>query len=232
MDRNHTRATIYLTLMILVGLLLACNISTPAPGDETLTPVPPPTEPAAGPTAPLPSPLPTSGGCQAYSPDFAFVTGATEVYPVPSLAEPAPRQWFTDPVFGTCLVRVTDRARDPVSRRRLSPGSRTSTRGCSPSTPMAAASWCAAPRHCGTCTTPRRSSPWANCPLEDEPRWDADDPDLLYYSDETRLMAYDVRDRRAEPSPRLCRATCPARTSRPCGRATRAAPRATAATGA
>ena len=31
---------------------------------------------------------------------------------VPTLAEPAPRQWFTDPTFDTCLVRVTDRAND------------------------------------------------------------------------------------------------------------------------
>jgi hypothetical protein len=32
------------------------------------------------------------------------------------LGEPTARQWFTDPTFGTCLVRVTDRAHD------LSPG--------------------------------------------------------------------------------------------------------------
>jgi hypothetical protein len=35
--------------------------------------------------------------------------------------------------------------------------------------------------------------PLGQLPLAVEPRWDASNPDLLYYSDETRLMAYNVR---------------------------------------
>ena len=34
--------------------------------------------------------------------------------------------------------------------------------------------------------------PLAELPLVVEPRWDAQDPDLVYYSDETRLMSYHV----------------------------------------
>ena len=35
--------------------------------------------------------------------------------PAPDLAEPAARSPFRDPVFGTCLVRVTDRQADLTS---------------------------------------------------------------------------------------------------------------------
>jgi hypothetical protein len=35
-----------------------------------------------------------------------------DVYQTPQLAEPEPRQPFRDPIFGTCLVRVTDRKSD------------------------------------------------------------------------------------------------------------------------
>ncbi len=137
---------------------------------------------------------PPSGVCPAYPSDFTFITG-TEVYPVPDLAEPAPRQWFTDPTFGTCLVRVTDRAND------LSPGdtstglkneyarvqsfnadgSRVLVRGTD-------LTWYLYdPQTLGP--------PLAELPLVVEPRWDSNDPDLIYYSDldEKRLMSYNVQ---------------------------------------
>ena len=192
MNRNHTRPTSYLMLMILVGLLLACNISTPTPNGETSTPVPPPTEPTAGPTAPQPSPPPASDGCLAYPPGFAFVTGTTEVYPMPALAEPAPRQWFTDPTFGACLVRVTDRANDP-SPDDPSPGlvneyARVQSFNADGSRLLAHGAdgaW--------YLYDAQTLLPLGQLPLEVEPRWDADDPNVLYYSDETRLMSYDVQ---------------------------------------
>ena len=34
--------------------------------------------------------------------------------------------------------------------------------------------------------------PVGQLPIWHEPRWDADDPDLLYYSEETRLMSYRI----------------------------------------
>jgi hypothetical protein len=36
--------------------------------------------------------------------------------------------------------------------------------------------------------------PLTQIPIGDEPRWDSRDPDVLYYSEESRLMAFNVRD--------------------------------------
>jgi len=138
-----------------------------------------------------PTPTPTNGGCPAYPPGFTFIADAN-VYSVPNLAEPAPRQWFTDPTFGTCLVRVTDRANDlspdDTSDGMVNEYARVQSFNADGSRLLA---------H-GTEGT------WylydaqtflllGEQPLEVEPRWDADDPDIVYYSDETRLMSYNVQ---------------------------------------
>jgi len=144
--------------------------------------------PSPSPTA---TPTPTSGACPAYLPGFTFVTG-TEVHAMPDLAETSPRQWFTDPTFGTRLVRVTDRAND------LSPGddstglvneyARVQSFNADGSRLLA---------H-GTDGTwylydVQTLLPLGELPLGVEPRWDADDPGIVYYSDETRLMSYNVQ---------------------------------------
>jgi len=137
---------------------------------------------------------PPSGDCPAYLPDFTFITG-TQVYPVPGLAEPAPRQWFTDPTFGTCLVRVTDRAAD------LSPGD-TSTglknEYARVQSFNADGSRLLARGTEGTWylyDAQTLGPPLAELPLVVEPRWDSNDPNLIYYSDlgEKRLMSYNVQ---------------------------------------
>jgi len=145
------------------------------------------------PVTPVPSPSPTlaNGGCPAYPPGFTFVTD-TGLYDMPSLAEPAPRQWFTDPTFGTCVVRVTDRAND------LSPGD--------PSTGMVNEYARVQSFNVdGTRLLARGTDgTWylydahtllslGQVPLESEPRWDASNPNLVYYSDETRLMSYNIQ---------------------------------------
>jgi hypothetical protein len=137
---------------------------------------------------------PPDGDCPAYPPGFAPVTG-TQVHPVPGLAEPAPRQWFTDPTFDTCVVRVTDRVND------LSPGdtstglkneyarvqsfnadgSRVLVRGTEMTWYLYDAQ--------------ALGPPLAELPLVVEPRWDAVNPNLIYYTDldEKRLMSYNVQ---------------------------------------
>jgi len=147
--------------------------------------------PSVTPT-PSPSTTPSSDDCPDYPPGATFTTGI-EVYSMPSLAEPTPRQWFTDPTFDTCLVRVTDRAND------LSPGdastglkneyarvqsfnadgSRVLVRG----TEM---TWY-------LYNAQTLGPPLAELPLEVEPRWDPKNPNVLYYSDETRLMSFNVQ---------------------------------------
>jgi hypothetical protein len=111
---------------------------------------------------------------------------------VPALTEPAPRLWFTDPTFGTCVVRVTDRAND------LSPGdsstglkneyARVQSFNADGSRLLVRsidAIWYLYDAH--------SLQPLGQLPLEIDPRWDASNSDLIYYSDETRLMSYNLR---------------------------------------
>jgi len=127
-------------------------------------------------------------------PQPPFVTDF-DVRQTPSLPEPTPRVPFRDPVFGTCVVRVTDRTADP-SPDDSSPGlkneysrvqsfnangSRILVRGLE-------ATWYL---YDAKTLEPIGQLPFGG-PVD--PRWDASDPDLLYYSEETRLMAYDARN--------------------------------------
>jgi len=115
-----------------------------------------------------------------------------EVRQAPDLPEPPARIPFRDPVFGTCLVRVTDRTTD-LSPEDPSTGlkneySRVQSFNADGSRVLVRsieANWYLYDAH--------TLQPLGQLPLEVEPRWDASNPDLLYYSDETRLMAYNVR---------------------------------------
>jgi PKD repeat protein len=138
------------------------------------------------------STTPTDGECPAYAPSFSPVVG-TQVHSVPEMAEPAPRQWFTDPTFDTCLVRVTDRAND------LSPGD--ASTGLVNEYARVQSFNADESRLLGRGTdgtwylydAQTLGAPLAELPLDVEPRWDADDPNLLYYSQETRLMSYNLQ---------------------------------------
>jgi hypothetical protein len=140
-----------------------------------------------------PSP-PLSGGIvESLCPDSQppLVTDL-DVRQTPDLPEPPARVPFRDPVFGTCLVRVTDREADlspddpsaglknEYSRVQSfnADGSRVLVRSIE-------ANWYLYDAH--------PLQPLGQLPLEVEPRWHPSNPDLLYYSQETRLMAYNVR---------------------------------------
>ncbi|HPW54455.1 MAG: hypothetical protein KA072_04835 [Thermoanaerobaculaceae bacterium] len=106
----------------------------------------------------------------------------------PVLAEPPARTPFRDPVFGSCLVRVSDRNRDlapgddsggfknEYSRVQAfnADGTRLLLRGT-------AATW-----YLYDAATLR---PLAQLAIDIDPRWSATDPDLLYFFSETRLMS-------------------------------------------
>ncbi len=193
MSRQYRRPIVYLVLIILTGLAHACGAGLPSPDEEQdLEPTLSATVTGRATVAPRPAGvLPSSSDCPAYPADSSFVTG-TEVYPVPDLPEPAPRQWFVDPTFGTCLVRVTDRTNDR-SPDDTSPGlvneyARVQSFNADGSRLLV---------H-GTDGTwylydAQTLLPLGELPIEVEPRWDDDDPDVLYYSDETRLMSLNVR---------------------------------------
>jgi hypothetical protein len=194
MFRYDYRASYVLLILLigsLIGSLVGCSASSPADDEEAISDVAVESGRIGASTVAVPPDAASPTGCAAYADGFSPILG-TEVYAVPDLSEPAPRQWFVDPTFGTCLVRVTDRAHDLSSdddstglvneyarvQSFNADGSRILVHGTSGTWYLYDA---------------RTLLPVAELPLSVEPRWDSSDPDLLYYSDETRLMAYDVQ---------------------------------------
>jgi hypothetical protein len=158
-------------------------------GVPTATPDDVPTLPVDTPSPPL------SGGrveslCPDPQPPLVTDLGVRQA---PDLPEPSPRVPFRDPAFSTCLVRATDRKAD-LSPDDPSPGlkneySRVQSFNADGSRILVRsteAMW-----YLYDAAT---LQPFGPLPIETDPRWDASEPYLLYYSDGTRLMAYDVRN--------------------------------------
>jgi len=111
-----------------------------------------------------------------------------QVRAVPSMSEPEASIPFTDPTFGTCVVRVTNREADLTSED-LSGGmkneySRVQSFNADETLLIAyttEGNW-----YLYDALTLQALE---QLPIYHEPRWDADDPDLLYFSEETRLMS-------------------------------------------
>jgi hypothetical protein len=147
------------------------------------------------PTLSLDTPAPSlsGGSIERLCPDSepALVTDL-DVHQTPEQPEPPARIPFFDPVFGTCLVRATDRqadlAADDPSAGLKNEYSRVQSFNADGSRILVRsieANWYLYNAH--------TLQPLGQLPLAVEPRWDANNPDLLYYADETRLMAYNVR---------------------------------------
>jgi hypothetical protein len=116
-----------------------------------------------------------------------------EVRKPPPLPEPPARAPFRDANFGTCLVRVTDReadiANEDPSRGLKNEYSRVQSFNADGSYILVRSIeqyW-----YLYDASSLR---PLERLPLETEPRWDAKDPHVVYYIDETRLMSYNVED--------------------------------------
>ena len=107
------------------------------------------------------------------------------------IAEPIPRSPYRDPVFGSCVVRVTDR-KDDFREQRESQGIKNEY--------ARVGSFNADGRLIllyGTAGEwflydAAALSPLAELPLGVEPRWDASDPATLYYLDETILFSLNI----------------------------------------
>jgi hypothetical protein len=175
-------------LVLLLVLLLACDL----PGEALPTPeLVQPTTPVQS-TGPFPTPahpLPATSLCP--EEQAAFVT-ELELHPAPVLSEPPARAPFVDPVFHSCVVRVTDRGAD------LSPGddsaglkneyARVQAFNADESLVLVygiEGTWYLYDAH--------SLQPLGEVPVGSEPRWDDSDPNRLYYTDENRLLAYDIQ---------------------------------------
>ena len=179
---------------MLVFAGLACGLPGPPSPVDTLPTSPPPAASEAA------SPLPPGGEVEGIGPGGVAscsepqtpLIADFEVRQPPQLSEPQARIPFRDPVFGTCLVRVTDRAVD-LSPDDISAGlkneyARVQSFNADGSRILVFgidATWYLVDSH--------TLQPLGQVSLEAEPRWDAGDPDLLTYFDETRLMAYNVQ---------------------------------------
>ncbi len=166
-----------LSIFVLTFAVLACGLFA----SPTLSTPRPVTALTLAPAAPL---------CT--DPQPPLVTDF-EVRQVPPLPEPPARVPFRDPVFGTCLVRVTDRkadlSPDDPSEGLKNEYSRVQSFNADESLILVrgtAATW-----YLYDAVT---LQPLAQVPIDGvDPRWDAANPHLLYYNDGTRLMAYNVQ---------------------------------------
>jgi hypothetical protein len=120
----------------------------------------------------------------------ALVTGFG-VLPIPDLAEPTPRVPFRDPVFGTCLARVSDRTADlptdDPSGGLKNEYSRVQSFNADGSLILVRsieARWYV--------YDASSLQPLGEVRASVEPRWDAQDPAGLYTIEETRLLRLDL----------------------------------------
>lgn len=110
---------------------------------------------------------------------------------IPHLDEPPTRVPFQDPVFGTCLIRVTDRVTDfnlgePFQGLK-NEYSRIQSLNADGSLIMVFSTTGDWYIYDGFTL-----APVGQIPISVEPRWDTDDPDLIYFIDESRLLSYRI----------------------------------------
>jgi hypothetical protein len=195
-------ATSILLAGLLAQLACSCGVGRPARpaddatgaaarGDDQAEAAAPEGAAAAPPAARVGAgPVPCA---DAYPPGFRFATGM-ERRAMPLGPEPPARQPFLDPTFKTCVVRVTDRTRD------LAPGdksvglkneySRVNSFNADGTRLLARATestW-----YLYDARSFKRLEKLGFDGAVD-PRWDARDPNVLWYTPDTRLVRYDVR---------------------------------------
>jgi hypothetical protein len=122
--------------------------------------------------------------------DTDFIIGM-DIFQPPRLEEPAARRPYRDPTFDICLVRVTDRKNDPMpgdpSRGMKNEYARVNSFNADGSRLLVYSIdgyW--------YLYDSASLRPMGTLPIGEEPRWDAQDPHVLYFIDELRLMSYDI----------------------------------------
>ena len=124
--------------------------------------------------------------------ETAFITDRS-VRQTPERLEPAPRAPFRDPVFGTCIVRVTDRQQDILNPEDSSRGMKNEYARVQSLNANSSLLIVRSIDSFWYLYDARSLLPLGEIPVAEEPRWDREDPLLLYYIDGSRLMSYDLR---------------------------------------
>lgn len=129
-------------------------------------------------------------------PQPAMITDL-EVYTPPELVEPGARNPFRDPVFGSCVVRVTDReadlGADDESRGLKNEYSRVGSFNADGSLILlygTEGEW--------FLYDAATLQPIGRLPVSDEPRWDTKDPFLIYFLEDMQLMVYNLASGEAD----------------------------------
>ena len=116
-----------------------------------------------------------------------------KILQVPSMPVPAARAPYTEPVFGTRVVRVTDAKSDlsggDTSRGMKNEYSRVQSFNANDKYMVVRSINAFWYLYDVNTLKPVRQLPFQG---EAEPRWDANDPDRLYYLGDKKLMAYNV----------------------------------------
>lgn len=175
------------SLIFLVFVFPGCNqAQTSQPESSRSGSLPPPPKPRSLPLVLTPQP-------QIFCPEIttSLVTG-TDLFQTPSIDEPEPRQPFLDPRFGTCLIRATDRNAD-VSSDDPSLGLKNEYSRVQSFNADASLFIIRGTEATWYLYDAQSFQPLRELPLGVEPRWDTRDPHLLYYSDESRFMAYNIQ---------------------------------------
>jgi hypothetical protein len=123
--------------------------------------------------------------------DLTLITDLN-VYQTPDLPEPAPRTPFRDSVFGTCIVRVTDRQNDILNPYDTSMGMKNEYARVQSFNADGSLLIVWTVESFWYVYDASSLMPLGEVPVYVEPRWDAENPSVLYYTDETRLMSYDL----------------------------------------
>lgn len=116
-----------------------------------------------------------------------------DIFPEPALPEPAARVAFRDPVFGSCVVRVTDRKADMLDWADDSTGMKNEysrVQSFNADETLILVRGIAGTWYLYDAAT---LQPLEQLPLDVDPRWSMSDPNLIYYSSNTRLMSYNVQ---------------------------------------
>jgi hypothetical protein len=179
-----------LSVALLMPGLMACSRVTS--DKQQSGPAVPPSPVVAAPVPQYPTlptgTFPTLSLCPDPSPPL--ITDF-DIRQTPNLSEPPPRIPYRDPIFGNCLVRVTDRTTD-LSPDDPSAGLKNeyarvqsfNADGNLILVRSIESYWYLYDAH--------TLQPLEEVPLYNEPRWDARDPNLIYFNEETHLMRYDI----------------------------------------
>ena len=128
-------------------------------------------------------------GCQ---PDPIDWITDLNIYQTPGMPEPLPRTPFRDPVFGTCLVRVTDRRADILNPDDPSKGMKNEYARVQSFNADDSLLLVRSIESFWYVSDAKSLLPLGEVPVVVEPRWDSKNPAWLYFTDETRLMRYDL----------------------------------------